>query len=104
MTPVEMQEYRESTRGAFRKLLNQIDEQAATIDRLKAALVEERSLWQDGPCRFRTRYEWCDSKETLCLQYHREWIENCPLKDEWIKTAKGSLASELPDLFKEAGE
>lgn len=71
--------------------------QAAQIDLLKAALIEERAkdLYHNERCEYRTHYEFCDKIRGICDGWR--W-EECPIKNEWRKKARQQLAAEMPEV------
>jgi hypothetical protein len=52
--------------------------------------IEERAKQMNGPCDFRTKYEWCDNLQASCDGFPRMW-ECCPNKDRWRSEAAKEL-------------
>jgi len=119
MTPEELQAARDvegcyeydhcKARELIDPLLEHIDEQAATIeslqadiDRLKAALIEERAFFflnnEEDDFSFWHRYPEEDRQIDLWKTTYTE-----PGKKTLRAMARESLSVDFPDLFKEAG-
>ena len=62
--------------------------------------IEERAKQMNGPCDFRTKYEWCDNKQASCDGFPHMW-ECCPNKDRWRAVAAKELDLQVDDTDEE---
>lgn len=56
--------------------------------------IDERAKQMNGPCDFRTKYEWCDNRQASCDGFPHMW-ECCPNKDHWRSIAAKELGLQV---------
>jgi len=66
------------------------------LARWREIAIEERAKQMDGPCDFRTKYEWCDIMRASCDGFPHMW-ECCPNKDHWRSEAAKELNLQLSE-------
>lgn len=63
------------------------------LARWQKIAINERAKQMNGPCEYRTRYEWCDKLEASCDGFPH-MFGGCPIKETWRSMAAKELQLE----------